>query len=176
MAQPLVVLHLALEQLLRPLVQLLALDDLDRDRMAGALRGGEAHLGEGALAQHFLLQAVVRQLAHQRLVALQSLRGGAAYGVSLYAVGGGLLRWIRSLAVLLHLLDLLLHRDDRNLAMGRALVPHRDGLGTSPPGSTPKAVARLRAFCCAALCRAVPRCYWPAALTLRKVIGGRHKH
>ena len=48
-----------------------------------------------------------------------------------------------SLAVLLHLFDLLLHRDDRNLAMGRALIPHRDGLGTSPPrqGATPAASA-----------------------------------
>ena len=36
-AQPLVVLHLALEELLRPLVELLALDDLDRDRMPSTL-------------------------------------------------------------------------------------------------------------------------------------------
>ena len=101
LAQPLVVLHLALEELLRPLVELLALDDLDRDRMPRTLGGRKAHLGEGALAQHLLLEAVVRQLFHQQLVSLRSLRGSAAYGVALSRVGGGLFRWICSLAVLL---------------------------------------------------------------------------
>ena len=52
MADRPVVLRLAAQQLLRTRVDAVALDHLDSDHVAGRVGPGEAHLAEGALAEH----------------------------------------------------------------------------------------------------------------------------
>ena len=142
------VLHLPLEQHLRPLVQLVPLDDLDGDLVARPRARRELDLAEAALAEDLRLELVVRHPAlhrrrRERLVSPRRLAHRLERQVERGQVGGHAGRAVervvgrREAGVGVLPKDVVAALDDGHLLRGRLGVAHLSGgrLASAPASS-----------------------------------------